>query len=130
MIALRPNHRINQTNHMNKLLSLIALAAFVACSTINTNAADEPKARSLPFRGKIAAVDKQAKTLKVGERVFQITSESRIMKAGKPATLDDAAAGEEVGGAYREGADKKLEVVSLRIGPRPDAPPKEEKKDK
>ena len=34
--------------------------------------------------------------------------------------LDDAAVGEDVGGQYREDSDKKLNVVSLRIGPRPD----------
>lgn len=39
-----------------------------------------------PFRGKLAAVDKTAKTIKVGESIYQITSESKITKAGKPAT--------------------------------------------
>ena len=89
--------------------------------------ADEKKPaapRALPFRGKIGAVDKSAKTIKIGERTFQITSDTRIMKAGKPATLDDVAEGEDVGGAYREGDGGKLNVVSLRVGPRPGAAPK------
>jgi hypothetical protein len=124
---------------MKKLLIAVIVAAFAAVSTLPITAADDAKpadkkeapARAIPFRGKVAAVDKQAKTFKVGERTFQITSDTRIMKAGKPATLEDAAVGEDVGGAYREGADKKLNVVSLRIGPRPDAAPKnDEKKDK
>jgi hypothetical protein len=114
---------------MKKILSALLLAAFAASTTLSTMAADDKAAaRPLPFRGKIAAVDKQAKTVKVGERTFQLTSESKIVKAGKPATLDDATIGEEVGGAYREDADKKLTVVSLRIGPRPDAPPKQDEK--
>jgi hypothetical protein len=78
------------------------------------------------FRGKIGAVDKAAKTLKVGERTFQITSETRIMKAGKPATLDDAVVGEEIGGTYKE-ADGKLNAVSLRLGPRPEGGGKKKK---
>ena len=80
--------------------------------------------RSLPFRGKVGAVDKTAKTVKVGERTFQITSDTRIVKAGKPATVDDVSEGEEVGGAYREGDGGKLNLVSLRVGPRPGATPK------
>ena len=117
---------------MKRLIIALSIAAFAAIGTLPIRAADdkpatEPKApptRSLPFRGKIDSVDKQAKTVKVGERVFQITSDTRIMKDGKPATLDDAKAGEEVGGAYREGSDKKLNLVSLRLGARPEAAPK------
>jgi len=110
---------------MKRLLSPILAAVLAATLALPAFAADDKKeapARAIPFRGKIAAVDKQAKTIKVGERTFHITAESKIAKAGKPATLDDATVGEEVGGAYREGADKKLNVVSLRVGPRPDAP--------
>ena len=115
---------------MKKLLATMLVAVFAATVTFPMYAADEKPAdkketaaRAIPFRGKIASVDKQAKTVKVGERTFQITADSKIMKAGKPATLDDATVGEDVGGQYREGADKKLNVVSLRIGPRPDAAP-------
>src|SRR6267143_5435120 len=79
------------------------------------------------FRGKIDAVDKTAKTIKGGERTFQVTSETRIMKAGNPATLDDAVVGDEIGGTYKE-ADGKLNAVSLRIGPRPEGGEKKKKK--
>jgi hypothetical protein len=113
---------------MKTMVPLLTLATLVAFSTLAVSAADETKARPIPFRGKIATVDKQAKTVKVGERTFNITSDSKLTKAGKPATLDDATVGEEVGGAYKEGTDKKLEVVSLRIGPRSDAPKKDETK--
>lgn len=114
---------------MKKFLVSILVAVFTATVALPVVAADdkpaekkEAPARAIPFRGKIASVDKQAKTVKIGERTFHITADSKINKAGKPATLDDATVGEEVGGQYREGADKKLNVVSLRIGPRPDAP--------
>ena len=55
----------------------------------------------------------------VGERKFFATSTTKIMKAGKPAILTDALAGDEVGGAYRDVGNGKLELISLRIGPKP-----------
>jgi len=124
---------------MKKLILILTVAALAATSTLPLLAADNKPAdkkevpakeaapRALPFRGKIAAVDKQAKTIKVGERTFQVTADTKINKAGKAATLDDATIDEEVGGSYREGTDKKLNLVSLRIGARPDAAPKKEK---
>jgi hypothetical protein len=80
----------------------------------------EKKKSGTPFRGKLDAVDKTAKTIKVGERTFQITSETRIMKAGKPATLDDAVVGEDVGGQYDKGEGDKLVAKMVRFGPRPE----------
>ena len=73
----------------------------------------------IPFRGKIGAVDKTAKTITVGERVFQITSETKLMKAEKPATLGDAAVGEEIRGSYKKADDGKLLAQRVWIGPRP-----------
>lgn len=118
---------------MKKLIISILIAAFAATAAMPVMAADEkpakkeaaPAARAIPFRGKITAVDKSAKTVKVGERTFHVTSETRIIKAGKPATLDEATVGEDVGLAYREGDDKKLNLVTLRVGPRPEAPKKD-----
>jgi hypothetical protein len=88
------------------------------------------KRETLPFNGKVAAIDKTAKTFTVGQRKFQLTSDSRITKAGKPATLDDAAVGEEVAGSYLRAEDGKLNVVSVRFGLRPEGEPKGEKKSK
>ena len=81
----------------------------------------EEKKGGIPFRGKLDAVDKSAKTIKVGERVFQITSDTRIVKTGKPATLDDGVAGEEVGGSYKQADDGKLVALMVRFGPKPEA---------
>jgi len=61
----------------------------------------------VPFHGKLKGVDPIAKTLSVGEMVIQITPETRISKAGKPATLEDGVVGEMVGGAYRKTGDGK-----------------------
>src|SRR5262245_1643964 len=117
---------------MKKLSTLCLIAAATALCNLHLTAADhkpapaekgekgekgEKKTKHLPFHGKVDAVDKNAKTLKVGERTFHVTSTTKITKAGKPAILEDAGVGEEVAGSYHEGEEGKLEVMSLRIGP-------------
>ncbi len=123
----------NMKSNIPKLIAAGAFAIALALSPAIASAqqqTDKPAAkkekagaaanRAIPFHGKIDAVDKDAKTIKVGERVFQVTSETRITKLGKPATLDDAAVGELVGGSYVKGDDGKLNLRSLRIGPKPE----------
>lgn len=79
------------------------------------------KQGAYPFHGKVDAVDKTAKTIKVGQRTFQITSETRIMKAGKPATFNDVAVGEEIGGSCHKTEAGKLVARMIRVGPKPAA---------
>lgn len=81
----------------------------------------QKKDARIPFHGKLAAVDKKAKTITVGERTFQVTSDSKLSKGGKPATLDDAVVGEEVGGNYLKGDDGKMNAKTVRFGPKPEA---------
>jgi hypothetical protein len=94
-----------------------------------------PKARAVPFRGKIAAIDKTAKTVTVGARTFAITSETRLFKedkpatVDKPATLDDAVVGNPVTGNYKI-EDGKMVALLLTFLPKADASPKAEDKDK
>jgi hypothetical protein len=94
-----------------------------------TDSAAKKKAAH-PFHGKLAAVDQTAKTIKVGESIYQITSETKIVKAGKPATLADGVVGEEVGGYAKPTEDGKMAATSVRFGPKTDAPASEKKKDK
>ena len=114
---------------MQRILITLMLATATIIGSNCVIGADKPSekketagTRAIPFRGKIASVNKEANTLKIGERTFQVSPETRIIKAGKSATLDDASVGEDVGGSYREGTDKKLNVVSLRIGAKPETP--------
>lgn len=91
----------------------------------NTSAA-ATKPKAIPFRGKLAAVDKVNKTITLDEktkRTFEVTSSTKITKAGKPATLDDGVVGDDVGGQYVKNADGKLEAKSIRFGPKPEAAP-------
>jgi len=82
-----------------------------------------------PFHGKLAAVDKTAKTIKVGESIYQITSETRIEKAGKPAMLEDGVVGEEVAGYAKPTDDGKMAASSVRFGPKPEGTTGAKKKD-
>lgn len=119
---------------MKKLLTVALMAVIAACCSVNTFAAEpvekktEKKAEKReirpPFHGKISAVDKTAKTITVGERTFQVTATTKIQMAGKPASLEDAKVGDQVGGQYREGEGGKLEALSLRVGPKPEKKPK------
>ena len=113
---------------MKKLFGIAVLAAAVMAFPLVARPADpqadapktEKKARPVPFNGKVGAVDKAAKTVTLEgrekTRVFQITSETKIRKDRKPATLDDVQVGERVGGAARESAEGKMEVVTLNVG--------------
>src|ERR1017187_8769913 len=73
-----------------------------------------------PFRGKLAAMDKIAKTIKVGESVYQITSETKITKDGKPATLEDGVVGEPVTGYVKPAERGKMAATTVRFGAKAD----------
>jgi hypothetical protein len=81
------------------------------------------KMRGHPFHGKLAEVDKTAKTIKVGETTYEITSKTRIMKDGKPGTLEDGVVGEDVSGSATTDADGKHIAASVYFGKRPGKAP-------
>jgi hypothetical protein len=74
--------------------------------------------KAIPFHGNVKTIDNNAKTLSVGKEIFQITSETKIIKMGKPATLADGAVGDMVGGQYHKDTDGKLTATSIRFGPK------------
>ncbi len=69
-----------------------------------------------PFHGNLAAVDKAAKTIKLGESVYQITSETKITKDGKPVTLDDGVIGQPVSGYAKPTEDGKMAATTVHFG--------------
>ena len=81
------------------------------------------KNRPYPFRGKISAIDKKAKSItlqgKEKSRIFYLNKDTKIQKHGKPATLDDAVIGDEAGGSVVPDANGKLVLKSVRFGPKP-----------
>jgi len=83
-----------------------------------------------PFHGKLAEVDKVAKTIKVGESIYQITSETKITKAGKPATLEDGVVGEPVSGYAKPTEAGKMTATTVRFGAKVEEKGAEKKKSK
>jgi hypothetical protein len=75
-------------------------------------------AKGGPFNGKLAAIDKSAKTIVVGKRTIQVTSETKIKKVGKPATLDEGVVGEAVSGYVKPNAEGKLVATTVNFGPK------------
>jgi hypothetical protein len=107
-VATAPNHLMGQTTNKNA----------AETKTNATNTATAKAAKGGPFHGKLAAVDKVAKTIVVGKRTFQVTSETKIKKEGKPATLEDGEVGETVSGYVKPGADGKLTATTINFGPK------------
>ena len=114
---------------LSGLMGLLAVAmvgtpvASRAQASTNAPAAEKKPAKkaapkSIPFRGNIKAIDNTAKTLTVGKETFQVTSETKIIKMGKPATLADGVEGEMVGGSYHKDTDGKLIALTVRFGPK------------
>ena len=125
---------------MVKFSALSLLAGAIAMLPVQVRAQEKEKAKAEtkesakkqtqtagPFRGKLAAMDKTAKTITVGKRTFAITSETKIYKAGKPAMLDDAVIGEEVSGGFKTADDGKLVVTKFNIGPKAETKSSEKK---
>ena len=89
----------------------------------------EKKQASIPFRGNIVTLDKNAKTITVNKRVFQITSETKIFKSDKPATFADGVVGDYVTGSYKKTDDGKLIAHSVYFGGKSKGNTSEKKKD-
>jgi len=82
----------------------------------------KPKVPSKPtYRGKLGALDRTALTLTVKlkdkTRTFQITSETRFTKGGKPAIMSDGVVDEQVTVVAKPAKKGKLQVAeSVRFG--------------
>jgi hypothetical protein len=111
---------------MKSLLSILALVITAATLSAATNsppakpgaATSQTAGRGLPFHGKIAAVDKAAKTITMEgkkQRVFHLTPETKINRDNVKASLDAVTVGVEVGGFARELPDGRMNLVTLNI---------------
>src|SRR5262249_28742900 len=82
------------------LSPVLALGESGQAPTPEARSATPAKPRPIPFHGTVKTIDMAAKTLSVGNRVFQITTKTRISKEGKPAGLNAGTTGERVSGSY------------------------------
>lgn len=103
--------------------ALVAMPALSQAEGTNTPASPSQAAPAkpnkhgiLPFHGNLSAVDTKAMTLTVGTLTLQVTSDTKITKDGKSATLADGVVGEPVGGAYKKTDDGKLNAISIHFG--------------
>jgi hypothetical protein len=121
--------------------AIVGMPARLLAQTTNNPAANKKaavakkdttakKKSAHPFRGKLAAVDKAAKTIKVGESIYQITSETKITKAGKPATLEDGVVDEPVTGYAKPTDDGKMAATTVHFGAKVEEKGADKKKSK
>jgi hypothetical protein len=82
----------------------------------STPAAPAKSKKGLVFKGTVSAVDTNAMTLTVETRTFVVTSDTKIIKDGKPATLGDAVVGEPVSGTYKKADDGTLNATTIHFG--------------
>ena len=107
--------------------AIVLMPNYVAAQTTNKSAskpaseANEVAKKPVagPFHGKLAALDKNLKTITVGKRTFHITAETQIKKAGKTATLDDGVIGEQASGYVKPDENGKLIATKVNFGPKP-----------
>lgn len=74
------------------------------------------KKHVVPFHGKVSAVDATAMTVTLAKHTLTVTSETKIMKEGKPATFADITEGEKITGQYKKDAAGKLNATVIHIG--------------
>jgi hypothetical protein len=99
-------------------------------SAVGKNGSAAKQKAAHPFHGKLAAVDKAAKTIKVGQSTYQINSATKITKAGKPATLEDAVVDEPVSGFVKPTDDGKMTAATVRFGAKAEENGSQQKKSK
>ena len=101
-----------------------AAKASTKTETSTTAASDKP-ARAVPLRGTASSVDTSAKTFtiagKTSTRVFKVTDETKITKAGEEAKFSELNENDYVTGSYWKRDDGTLELKSLKIGGKTDA---------
>lgn len=100
-------------------------AAAMADASATPDASPAAKKRDgYPIHGKLKSVDLSANTFSLDAktpRTYMLTPTTKIKKNGAPATLKDAVVGEDVGGYVKKTADGKIEVMTVRFGPKPGA---------
>jgi hypothetical protein len=78
----------------------------------------EKQSSPVPFRGKLAKLDKIGKTLTVGSRTIRVTSETKITKSDKPATFEDGTENEPISGSIKKSDDGSWVAISVNYGPK------------
>jgi hypothetical protein len=93
-------------------LALALLAASVAMipTAIRAQSDDAPEAS---IKGKISSVDASDQILIINSRAYQVRPTTRITSDNKPAKLSELEVGSSVAARYKQGAEDKLELISV-----------------
>src|SRR3954466_2735617 len=96
-------------------------AASAAASASPAASPAKSSTRPTPFHGMATAVDQKGQTFTIAgkekSRVFKITTNTKITKAGKDATMADIVDNSEISGSYWKRDDGTLEAKTVKIGP-------------
>jgi hypothetical protein len=106
----------------------IGITALVLSSWLDAQTASTPTssairsaARPIPFHGMVTAVDQNVKTFTISgkekSRVFKVTEQTRITRAGRAATMKDIVENHEVSGAAWQNPDGTLDAKLVKLGP-------------
>ena len=96
--------------------ALVAAPAVVLAQDTPPPAKKHEKHGGNSIHGKVAAVDTAASTITVGQSTISVSSETKIMKDGKPATLADITVGEKVSVKYKTDDAGKMTAVAIHFG--------------
>jgi Domain of unknown function (DUF5666) len=105
--------------------AVIATPAVVRAQDASTNTpaatTPAPKKHGAPAaHGKVSAVDATAMTItisgKAGDKTYTVTSDTKITKDKKPATLADIAVGDMVSIAAKKGEAGALNATAITVG--------------
>ena len=113
---------------LTRSLLALALAIAFAVVTNNASAADKKAPKDNSLRGKITAVDKDAKTLTIAGYTLNVDDTTEISSSGKPAKLEELKPGTEATvTTFKLG--EKVMAVKIKTGTvAPTAAPAKKKK--
>ena len=89
---------------------------------ITIQAADQPKAKTRPFRGTIKSISKAAQVIVLEgpkAQTFKIIPDTKIRRDGKPIGFGDIKVGDTLGGFARQAPAGHWEALTLNFGQKP-----------
>lgn len=94
-----------------------------------TNLTNRPARNRLPFQGAVKSVDATAMTVTLAgpkdqDRILRMDGETRLIKAGKPATLAEVAPADYARGLVKRNDQGEDIMIHVTFGPKPTPKPK------
>jgi hypothetical protein len=106
---------------MRYLFSVVAASILLSMAV---HGAEQPPAKTRPFRGTIKTINKAAQVIVLQgakAQTFKIIPETKIRRDGKPIGFEDIRVGDTLGGFARQAPTGHWEALTLNFGQK--APP-------